>query len=264
MTNNTWNAAVYSQFLDARTRPAVDLLSAIPENSNYHLIYDLGCGPGNSTIILKKRWPSARVIGTDSSADMLDKARQLYPDLEFKQEDIQNFKIEQRADVIFTNAALQWVNNHEKLFPKIFENINSGGVFAVQMPNNFHSASHQTTVQILQNHKEWRHLLANLRYGKLEQPLYDVRWYYDLFQRMGVRKPIIWETVYYNDMEDHAAIYDWTKSTGLRPILTALNDVEKNIFKDEYIEKLKEAYPVQENNRILFPFRRLFLIASKV
>ncbi len=86
-----WNSKIYSQFLDLRTRPARDLLSAIPDLFQPRIVYDLGCGPGNSTGLLKNRWPHAKIVGVDSSEDMLKEAKIIYPDIEFVKSDIKNF-----------------------------------------------------------------------------------------------------------------------------------------------------------------------------
>src|SRR5215472_5948603 len=122
-----WNVKNYSQFLDLRTRPARDLLSAIPDSFQPHIVYDLGCGPGNSTILLKNRWPQANIIGLDSSSAMLQEAKTSYPDTHFIKGDIASFSPAEKIDCLFANASLQWLDQHEILIPKLLQLLSPGG-----------------------------------------------------------------------------------------------------------------------------------------
>src|SRR5205814_7169981 len=119
--SDTWNSEIYSQFLDLRTRPARDLLSIIPNSFQPKTVYDLGCGPGNSTALLKERWPYAVVVGVDSSPNMLKAAKAAYPNLEFIQDDIALFESAEKIDCLFANASLQWLNHHETLIPRLLK-----------------------------------------------------------------------------------------------------------------------------------------------
>src|SRR3990167_9582613 len=153
---HAWNANIYSQFIDFRTRPAGDLLAAIPNTFHPKTVYDLGCGPGNSTILLKNRWTEAKIVGLDSSVDMLNEAKTLYTEIHFIEGDIAHFEPKEKIDCLFANASLQWVDQHEKIIPKLCQFLNVGGILAVQMPNNFHSPMHQITLEILQSNKNWQ------------------------------------------------------------------------------------------------------------
>ncbi len=258
-----WNAKIYQQFLDARTRPACDLLAAIPDSFHPQTICDLGCGPGNSTILLKNRWPQAHIIGLDSSADMLREAQERYPDIHFLQGDIAHFAPIEKMDCLFANASLQWVNDHQLIFPKLLDLINDEGILAIQMPNNFHSPSHQVIIDVLNNNQSWQPLLKKLRYQKSSQPLYHLPWYYDLLSDAGAKKIQLWETEYFQEMTGYQAIFDWLKGTGLRPILTAIDVHNQDLFAENYIEAIAKKYLRQKNNTILLPFRRIFMVASR-
>lgn len=259
---HTWDAHSYSDFLDLRTRPARDLLDAIPHSFQPKTVYDLGCGPGNSTILLKKRWPQANIVGLDSSVDMLHKAQTLYPNIHFVQENIAHFTPIEKIDCFFANASLQWLDDHATLIPKLFQFLSTNGVFAFQIPNNFHSPLHQNIIKVLQNF-EWQHLVKKLRYGKLEKPLYQINWYYDLLTQAGGHSVQLWQTEYYQEMSDYSQLYSWIKGTVLRPVLLAMNTEEQNQFTDSYIQEIKQDYLLQKNHKILLPFKRLFLIAYR-
>ncbi|MDX1900827.1 MAG: methyltransferase domain-containing protein [Gammaproteobacteria bacterium] len=260
---DSWHAQTYKQFLDLRTRPARDLLSAIPDSFHPKTVYDLGCGPGNSTILLKERWPDAQVVGLDSSMDMLEEAKACYPNIDFVKGDIAHFSVKEKIDCLFANASLQWLDQHETLIPKLFKLINPGGVFAIQMPNNFHSPSHQVTIRILESHPAWQLFLKNLRYGILTEPLYKLPWYYDLLTQSGAKTLQLWETTYYQEMSDYQGIFEWVKGTGLRPVLSAMDMENQHKFSDAYVKAIAKEYPLQTNNKILLPFRRIFIVGCQ-
>lgn len=259
--SNNWNAKVYSQFLDLRTRPARDLLAVIPSTFQPEIVYDLGCGPGNSTILLKERWPDAKIIGLDSSFDMLSEARSCFPEIDFVHGDIADFSPAEKINCLFANASLQWLTDHENLLPKLLKFIKPDGIFAIQMPNNFHSPTHQVTIQILHENAAWQHLLKNLNYGILAEPLYKLSWYYDLFIKAGVKQVQLWETKYFQEMTNYEEIFNWVKGTGLRPVLNDMNNEQQLLFRDAYLKAIAKKYSSQANGKILMPFRRVFIIA---
>ncbi len=261
--SDTWNAKTYSQFLNLRTRPARDLLAAIPDSFQPNTVYDLGCGPGNSTILLKQRWPHAKTIGLDSSPNMLQEAKSAYPELDFIEGDIASFIPSQRVDCLFANASLQWLDQHEILIPKLLEWLNPGGVLAIQMPNNFHSPMHQVSIQILHSQENWRHLLSNLRYGFLNEPVYKIPWYYELLTKSGVNQLLLWETQYFQEMAGYHEILEWVKGTNLRLVMANMNGENQQKFTKIYVDAISKQYPLQSNKKILLPFTRIFLIGFK-
>lgn len=256
----SWDPKIYGQFLGLRTRPARDLLAAIPNSFYPSQAYDLGCGPGNSTVLLKERWPKADIIGLDSSSDMLTEAKATHPNICFIQGDIANFSLPDKTDCIFANASLQWVDHHEMLIPRLFKSLNPGGVLAIQMPNNFHMPSHQVTVEILKNNRDWNKILENFRFGELKKPLYYLPDYYDILTSAGANLVQIWETEYFQEMDAHSDIFNWVKGTGLRPVFLQMDTESQIKFEKTYIEKIAEKYPIQRNGKILLPFKRIFLI----
>lgn len=256
-----WHAEIYSTFLDMRTKPAKDLLFAIPESFCPEIVYDLGCGPGNSTVLLKQRWPAAQIIGLDSSADMLQMARKNYPEIEFIENDLTAFIPKQKLDCIFSNAALQWTTQHEILIPKLFSFLKPGGILAIQMPNNFHYPSHQVTIRLLENNPQWTHLLQHVQFSHLTSARFKYSWYYDLFSAQKASHIQLWETEYIQEMTDHQAIFNWVQGTGLRPILSKMQKADQIEFEKEYVDEITREYSLQKNGKVLMPFRRLFMVA---
>jgi trans-aconitate 2-methyltransferase len=264
MTTNNWNAQRYKQFLDLRTQPARDLVSAIPDNFQPKTVVDLGCGPGNSTILLKERWPQAEVIGLDSSPEMLAEAKKLYPDLIFIKDDIAQFAPAAKIDCLFANASLQWLDDHNTLIPRLSGFLNSQGILAIQMPNNFHSPTHQTILHILQSKAAWKPLLKKLRYGILTKPLYHLPKYYDLLTKSELHSLRIWETTYFQEMTNYQEMLDWVKGTALHVVFSLMNHEEQSEFSEAYISAIAKEYPLQENQKILLPFKRIFMVGIKL
>jgi len=149
------------RFADERTRPALDLLAQIDLAAPRRIV-DLGCGPGNSTGLLRERWPAAAITGLDTSADMLDAARRDHPGIDFVAGDIAAWSPAEPYDLVFSNAALQWVGDHERLLPRLIDAVNADGVLAVQMPRNHDFTTHALMRQVAAE-GPWRDRLAGAR-----------------------------------------------------------------------------------------------------
>ena len=220
-------------------------------------VYDLGCGPGNVTAVLAKRWPKAAVTGVDSSPSMLSSAGVATGNLRWQQADIASWRPAAPADLIFSNAALQWLDDHAGLLPRLLGFLAPGGVLAVQMPRNHGAPSHAGMVEAA---------LAGPWVTKLEpllrrNPVAKPAAYYDLLRPHCARLDI-WETIYTQVLEGADPVVEWTKGTALKPLLDALGAAERNTFLADYKQRMREAYPLRGDGRTLFPFRRLFFIAE--
>ena len=247
-----WNPSLYLQYASERTRPAAELLSRVALE-NARTVVDLGCGPGNSTTLLHQRWPSARIIGVDSSPNMLNEARKALPNCHFVEANISKFRPEQSFDLLYANASLQWVPAHYELFPQLVSLLNYNGVLAVQMPDNWQEPTHV--------------LMREVAYeqgypDRGRTPLPGVHAYYDILTEAGCDVDI-WRTTYYHIMESHQSIIDWVSSTGLRPWLQELSESEQRNYLARYHVLLQEQYPLQENGNILLAFPRLFIAARR-
>ncbi|HYA41440.1 MAG TPA: methyltransferase domain-containing protein [Syntrophobacteraceae bacterium] len=253
-----WDAELYLRFSDERTRPSVDLTARI-EVADPLRVIDLGCGPGNSTAVLHRRWPKAHITGLDSSPDMIASAARSYPRHKWLVGDIAAWSAGNGFDVVFSNAALQWVPGHAVLFPRLFAQVASGGALAVQMPAIFNSAPHRQIFETA-NDPRWRRLMGpalNALTG--EAPSF----YYNLLRPLAARLDM-WETEYYHIVESPQSIVEWFRGTGMRPFLDALeNEEQRKRFEDRLRERYTLAYLPQDDGRILFPFRRLFIIAYR-
>ncbi len=256
MTMPTWDPRQYLKFADHRLRPALDLLAQVPLAAP-ELVFDLGCGPGNVTRLLAERWPDAQVVGVDSSESMLAKARREAPAVAFVEGDIARWTAPRPAQLLFSNSTLHWLDAHAELLPRLVRQLASGGVLAVQMPCNRDAPSHRL-MQMAAEDGPWRARLAAVRpvLGSVGTP--DA--YYRILAPLA-RRVDIWETEYLHVLEGDNPVVEWSKGTGLRPYLDALDEPDRSRFLAAYAARIAAAYPPQADGRTLLPFRRLFFVA---
>ena len=251
-----WDAGQYLRFADERTRPALDLLARIDLAAPRRIV-DLGCGPGNSTALLRERWPEANITGLDASADMLDAARRDHPGIEFVAGDIAEWSPAAPYDLVFSNAALQWVGDHERLLPRLIDMVAPDGILAVQMPRNHDFVTHALMRQVAAE-GPWRDRLAGARDPS---PVRPPEFYYDCLAPKS-RRIVLWETNYIQIMDGIDAIIAWLHGTGLRPFLARLDEPEQKLFLDRYAALLARAFPARSDGKVLLPYPRLFFIAT--
>lgn len=258
MAGSDWNAAQYLKFEDERTRPCADLLARVPLEAPA-LCIDLGCGPGNSTELVAQRFPGATVEGLDSSPDMLAKARARLPQLRFTQADLAAWTPERRPDLLFANAVLQWLPDHEALFGRLAGALAPGGVLAAQMPDNLDEPSHALMREVAALPAFAGTLgeagVARTRIGSFEE---HYRWL-----RAAGCSVDLWRTTYVHPLAGAPAIIEWLKSTGLRPYLDPLDAARQAEFLGAYLPRIAEAYPAQADGKVLLRFPRLFIVARK-
>jgi trans-aconitate 2-methyltransferase len=255
-----WDPNLYLQYAGERARPAADLIAQM-RLENPARIVDLGCGPGNSTEQLRRRWPQAAITGVDNSPEMLAQAKAGHPDWEWLLCDIESWQPETAVDLIFSNAAFHWVPGHATLFRSLMGNVAPGGALAAQMPNNFHSSAHAVMQEVAANgDPRWSKSLAAAAGTFTVQP---PAFYYDVLRKHSSRVDI-WETEYQHVMDGPKAIFDWIRSTGMRPYLDRLGDDEqRQLFEEMCLEGFQEAYPPNDEGKALFPFRRMFIVAYR-
>jgi trans-aconitate 2-methyltransferase len=252
-----WDPAKYLEFAGPRLQPALDLLARVPLAAPA-AVFDLGCGAGNVTRILGQRWPGAEVAGVDASAAMLKAAAEAAPGVRWIEADLQTWAPPRPADLIFSNAALHWLDDHARLFPRLLAGLAPGGVLAVQMPRNHAAPSHAEMVRAAEG-GPWRERLAPLL---RRAPTAAPESYYDWLAPHAARLDI-WETEYLHVLEGDRPVVEWTRGSALKPLLDALDAHEREAFLADYAARMAAAYPRRAGGRTLFPFRRLFILASR-
>ena len=253
-----WNPQLYRRFEEERTRPARELLARV-ELAAPRLAFDLGCGPGNSTELLALRWPGAEVVGSDNSAAMLASARERLPALHFEHADIATWSPSRAADLVYANAALQWVGDHERLFPRLFAALAPAGVLAVQMPDNLDEPSHRAMREVA-SLPPYAAAIGDA--ASVRSRILAAGSYYDLLAGEAAAVDV-WRTTYHHPMASPRAIVDWLRSTGLKPFLDRLGDDLRDRFLSDYEARIDAAYPARSDGQRLLAFPRLFIVATR-
>ena len=253
-----WNAKHYLKYGQQRTRAAADLVAGIQLESPCTIV-DLGCGPGNSTQRLRQRWPSADVTGVDHSDSMIEAAKHSYPRQNWCNADISTWSAQTSVDLVYSNAALHWVTNHDVIVPQLFAQVAPGGALAFQIPSRTFPKVREL-IHDVSRESDWTERMEVPRNLLTMQP---PAFYYDVLS--GAAEAVdVWETEYHHVVDSTDAIVDWMASTGLRPFLAALNcDSERASFTAQLQQKIDQAYDVRSDGKVLFPFRRTFVIAYR-
>lgn len=253
----TWDPEQYLAFGDHRLRPAIDLLQRIPLTRPTSVV-DLGCGAGNVTTILRQRWPAATVVGVDASPAMLERARAVDSQVEWQLADLADWAPPGPVDLLYSNAALHWLDDHAALFPALVAMLAPGGALGVQMPRNFSEPSHTSLYETVREGPWCRRLEPLIRPEPTKPPEY----YRDLLAPR-VAALDIWETTYLQALAGDNPVAEFVKGSALGPFLAALAGDERRAFEDAYRAKVKAAYPPRPDGITLFPFRRLFIVARR-
>lgn len=263
MSATDWNPDLYTRFEEERTRPARDLLArcAFPGSANGEnlRIADLGCGPGNSTELLAQRFAKAEIVGYDLSPAMLEAARARVPLARFERADIGDWRPEAPFDLVYSNAALQWVRGHGALLPALLEHVAPGGLLAAQIPDNLSDPS-QTAMAAIAADPAFSAYLSDA--GEAREPIAPIGVYYDWLAGAGAGVDI-WMTHYQHRMKSPQAITDWFRSTGLKPFVDPLPEDLREMFLARYTQAMDEGYPLRADGSRLLGFPRLFFVARK-
>ncbi len=254
-----WNVEQYQKYADERARPFFDLLGQILCEAPRQIV-DLGCGPGTLTRTLAERWPAAQVLGVDNSPEMLAKAgSEAIPGrLSFEQADISAWTSDGPCDLIVSNAALQWIGDHERLLARLAEMLAPQGTLALQMPNRFHTAS-QLAIDETMADPRWSGALQGV--GLHRDSIQPLAWYVDRLHDLGFQVNA-WETIYYHVMTGENPVLEWLKGTGLRPLLDRLSPELSREFERAAGERLIKAYPARKGITV-FPMPRVFFVATR-
>ncbi len=269
----SWDPTTYLDFAAERSRPFDDLVARVrpgtgPSSGGHPLsVVDLGCGPGGMTATLGDRWPGARVVGVDSSPEMIERAASyaVAGRVEFELGDVTTWQPPQPVDVIVTNATLQWVPGHLDLLPRWVDTaLRPGGWLALQVPGNLSDPLH-TLLRDLASSPRWVD-----RVGDAEQvraAVADPAGYAEILAGAGCEVDA-WETTYLHVLDREGrlgpdAVLAWAQGTALRPALDALPDKgSRDEFIAEYAALLRSAYPRRPWGTPL-AFRRIFAVAHK-
>ncbi len=252
-----WDPAQYLRFADERLRPALDLLARVPLDAPARVV-DLGCGAGNVTAVLVQRFPQAEIVGVDASSAMLEKARAHVPQCRFEQSDFFQWQPAASPDLIYSNAALQWVGRHQMLFPRLLSFLAPGGVLAVQMPA-MHDQPLRSVAREIAASDDWAEQLRDVVSAPGILPVMD---YWDML-RPRVASLEIWQTIYMHALSGENAVLEWASGSSLRPYLERLPEGRREAFRQAYAEAARRHYPGRVDGTTILPFHRVFIVARK-
>lgn len=248
-----WDPNQYHKFQAERSAPFFDLLALVEKRPNLKAV-DLGCGTGELTRQLAGALPDSNVTGVDSSAQMLAKAASFASsNLDFEQGD--QAQLAGEWDLIFSNAALQWSEDHAELIPRLYRQLAAGGQIAVQVPSNHNHISHQIYRETA-SEEPFRSILNGFqRYA----PVLSIDEYARLFFECGAEDIIVFEKIYPHILEDSDAVVEWISGTALVPYFERLGEHQEE-FVDALRKKMRMALP---DRPVFYPFRRTLFSARK-
>ena len=253
-----WDPAQYLKFSDQRLRPGFDLMAQIGELPS-GVVADLGCGTGVHARAMAERWPEHTVLGVDSSTEMLRQAQATPSRVRWLQADLQKWTPPEPPALIFSNAVLQWVDEHDTLLPRFMASLAPDGTMALQMPRNFDAPSH-VLMRETAAEGPWRERLAPLlRHDPVASPAV----YYDMLMPLARGGLDIWETEYLHVLSGEDAVLNWVRGSALRPLLEPLETEQRLEMERLYAAKLRWAYPKRADGMTLLPFRRIFIVARR-
>jgi trans-aconitate 2-methyltransferase len=255
---NDWNPEQYLQFAEQRTRAASDLISRVQIPEARYII-DLGCGPGNSTALLRSRWPGVEIVGVDSDPAMIARARHDCPTGSWVLADAAAFVPDRPPDLVFSNALLQWIPHHEQILTRLLNLLPPGGMLAVQIPAFGDSPVHRALLEVA-GRAPWRAVMQGCAEAMIVHPAE----YYNAVLRPRVKTLDLWETQYFHFLPSVENVIDWYRSTGMRPFLQRLK-IERDItkFEAEVLALCRADFRIGRDGSVLFPFRRLFFVAQR-
>ncbi|KAA0129405.1 methyltransferase domain-containing protein [Chryseobacterium sp. SN22] len=252
-----WNPEVYNQFKNIRFKPFFDLADLILDHKDLKAI-DLGCGTGEQTAILAEKFPKSVFTGIDSSPEMLAKAESLQHErLHFRQMTTEKvLESNEHWDLIFSNAALQWSDRHQELFPKLISKLNPDGQLAVQMPyqpGNFLN-------RILSDLASEEPFKTQLNHWNLHSPVLNLDEYVQILFENGLKDLNVFQKVYPIIAEDHDTLFNFISGSALIPYLERLTEDQQKVFTTEFKSRIARAFPklpaVYSFKRILMYGRR--------
>ncbi len=259
MNVNDWEPTQYLKFEKERTQPSLDLAARI-QIAEPKRIIDIGCGPGNSTLVLKKCWPKASIVGLDSSEAMLQKAKETSDEIEWIQKDTAgDLTALGKFDIVFSNAAVHHMPDKPQVLARLFNLLNPSGALAVQVPDTRDLLFAQELQKLAQSEK-WNRFFTENMYSKR---FHGYSYYYEIL--CGLTSDVeMWQTDYIQRVSSHADIVQWYKGSGLRFYLSSLpNESDRAELLTDYEKALEKVYPKEKDGLILHPMRRLFFIAYR-
>src|SRR3990172_7044706 len=249
-----WDPDRYHQFWKERSAPFEDLFAMIKVREGLRVV-DLGCGTGELTRELAEPLPDSEVLGIDVSPEMLARTKEHErPGLRFEHAAIES--VDGQWDGVFSHAAIQWVDDHRALVPRLLSLVRPGGQLVVQLPSNHRHFTQTSVIEIAQDQPFHQALNGWVR----QWPTLAIEEYAGLLFEQGATDITVLEKVYQHILEDADAVADWMSGTALVPYFERLQDCVREQFMETYRERLRARWPL---GPVFFPFRRTLFAATR-
>ncbi|BAY89956.1 MULTISPECIES: methyltransferase domain-containing protein [unclassified Tolypothrix] len=246
-----WNPEQYERFQAERSRPFYDLVDLVNPQENLRVL-DLGCGTGKLTKYLHETLAAKETLGIDASEKMLSVASQFAGNgLRFEQGRIEDNPGEGKFDVVFSNAALQWLTEHETLFAKLRNKLQAGGQLAIQIPAMDDEPVHQLAVETAQEFSQ--ELKGYVRRLEVLSPV-D---YAKILYKLGFVKQQVKLQIYGHLLPSREAVLEWYRGTLLTAYETQLDTQTYERFVARYQQKLFSILP--DERPFFFPYKRILI-----
>lgn len=254
MSLDSWNPKQYDKFKAERSQPYYDLLNLIEPMPNSRII-DLGCGTGELTSDLHRVMRASHTLGLDLSDQMLMESKKFErPGLQFVKGDLRIWREPKQYDIILSNAAIQWCDQHPNIFENLRDSLKSQGQLAIQMPMNHDYPTHVIAFQ-MSSEKPWRNLLqADL---PDRSTVLNVEDYATLLFKLGFKQQKVSIKVYSHILESKESVVEWVKGTLLTSIKSRLSENDYQEFLIEYKQRLFSVLP--DDRPFFYPFKRVLI-----
>ena len=252
-----WNPETYNKFKAERNAPFYELMSLV-EISDGMKVIDLGCGTGELTRVLADHLPGSKVLGIDSSREMLANSEDFKKEgLSFSLKSIEDAINESsKYDLVFSNAAIQWIENHELLMKGIISLLDSDGQLAIQLPSNHNHFTH-SAIRALAAESPFREAMNGWSRPTWVLSIED---YAKILYENGLRDINVYEKVFPHILKDADALADWTSGTTMIPYIEKLPENFREEFSNEYRKRLRNEFP---SSPVFYPFKRTFIYGKK-
>jgi trans-aconitate 2-methyltransferase len=251
-----WNPKTYNQFKAERYAPFFDLIAPLESKPNMQIV-DLGCGTGELTSLLLDKFPNAEILGIDSSETMLEEAKNFASaTIRFEKRSIEEQLVRnERYDLVFSNAAIQWLDDHKTLLPKIIKLVKPGGQLAIQMPCQDKNILNQLLLQLVQE-TPYKEALNNFT---RRTPVLETDDYAQILFENGGTNINISQKIYPQIAAHQDELYEFISGSAMVPYFEKLNGKIKEEFITEFKNRIKKQFP---KTPALYPFKRILMIAK--
>ncbi|WP_275834437.1 methyltransferase domain-containing protein [Paraflavitalea sp. CAU 1676] len=251
-----WDPDKYNRFINQRSAPFFDAMALVHEKPALQAI-DLGCGTGELTSHLADKHPDGSFLGIDSSPEMLrDADKYVKKNLRFEQRSIeQELALPETYDLVFSNAALQWVPDHEHLFAKLIKKVKPGGQLIAQMPAQHHNIANRLLLHLATESP----FKEGMKDFKRDSPVMSLDKYATLLFTHGGTDLTVIEKIYPLEFKNVEEVYHFVGATGMIPYIEALPEALTESFINVYKQRLAEHF---NSHPVFYPFRRILLSAT--